>query len=111
MYWILILISFLIALAGFGPATRKYIFWRDRAQCVECGRKWKDGWMLHAAHYDHSKNNGYNRAENGRLLCIRCHINDHKRLLASSNEDRPLHRKALQKLNKLPKRNIHYKAR
>lgn len=87
------------------------MFARDGAKCRICGRKWDDGWMLHAAHYDHDKSNpNYDTLEAGRMLCIDCHILDHKRKLktATSKKERNMHAYAIRKLRECDRRNYDY---
>lgn len=70
----LIVALLLMCLCAFPKSIRVQMFKRDNAECKECGKKWDDGWMLHAAHYKE----GDNSLSNGRMLCVRCHIKDHE---------------------------------
>lgn len=85
---------------GFSKQVRVEMFVRDNATCQDCGRKWDDGWMLQAAHYDHSRNRNYDCVENGRMLCIDCHIRDHQRAFekARDRKDKNLHASAIRML-------------
>ena len=61
--------------------VRKRIFKRDNATCQVCGRRWNDGWFLQCAHYENGKTKPTNNSVNGgRMLCISCHIAEHKKL-------------------------------
>lgn len=65
-------------LSAFSKATRYEIGKRDHWSCQDCGRQFKKGYMLHAAHYDHDRENpDYDQSYMGRMLCVECHKNDH----------------------------------
>ena len=59
---------------AFPVATRKEIGARDHWTC-ECGRAYKDGWMVEAAHYEGME--GADNPEAGRILCMACHLREH----------------------------------
>lgn len=63
-----------IAKGAFSLKTRKEIGTRDRWTCVDCGVQFRDGYMVHASHYNHDKSLPiYDSAENGRIQCVDCH--------------------------------------
>ena len=101
---------FLFLVFQFDPLIRKFIFKRDGGKCQACGRRWGDGWMLHAAHYAHEHNSPrYNDPSNGRMLCIDCHMDEHYKLAreAERRGDKAgarKHRQAAAKLNLLDRR-------
>lgn len=96
-----------LAFGAFSQATKRQIGLRDGWECVECGRSFAGGWMVHACHYDHCKtNDDYDDPDNGRILCIGCHIKEHQQGFddAKQSEDRALmnfHAQAVRKLKKL----------
>lgn len=62
---------------AFSRPVRQEIGKRDNWTCQNCGKKFSDGWMVQAAHYDHDRNKkDYDRPESGRILCTQCHIDD-----------------------------------
>lgn len=97
---ILLILLVLLSFGAFSKAVRVKMFKRDKATCQRCGRKWDDGWMLHAAHYDHTHGPHYDDIDNGRMLCIDCHRKDHEEGLknAKTAEERNLHSYALRHL-------------
>lgn len=63
-----------IATGAFSPKARKEIGKRDRWTCVDCGVQFRDGYMVHASHYNHDKSLViYDSVENGRIQCVDCH--------------------------------------
>ena len=61
---------------AFPRNVREVIWARDKGVCKKCG---VTGIRLQCSHIDHSrKNPGYANPSNGRLLCLRCHVDDHK---------------------------------
>ena len=62
---------------AFTPGVRREIFDRDGGTCQESGKRYSDGWMVHASHYNHERNENYDEPDNGRILCIEEHIKDH----------------------------------
>lgn len=108
---IVALFIFVLFAMPFTKDVRVRMFARDNGTCQECGRKWDDGWMLHATHISHKRNRWYNSIRNGRMLCIDCHIKDHEKLFnkAKTKKERSQHAYAIRKLNELDRRNIHYK--
>lgn len=59
---------------AFSRETRRIIGQRDHWTCLTCGKAFRDGWMVTAAHYDHRRDSqNYDDPQNGRILCIRCH--------------------------------------
>lgn len=63
---------------AFSPRARKEIGRRDRWTCVECGQEFADGVMQHAAHYLELHQNGTDdNSDNGRILCVKCHLHEH----------------------------------
>lgn len=108
---IVVLFLFVMFAMPFSKPVRRVIFARDNATCRWCGKKWSDGWMLHCAHIDHNKAQPhYDNPENGRLLCVDCHILDHEQRLASAKtkKERNLHAYAIRKLDEWDRHNIHY---
>lgn len=60
---------------AFSKKTRKEIYYRDNGTCQVCGKKFQDGWMLHASHFDHDWNSPYyDDPDNGQMECIKCHL-------------------------------------
>lgn len=109
---IVVLFLFVIFSMPFSKDVRVKMFARDNATCQGCGKKWgePDYAMLHATHINHKRNKWYNSLRNGRMLCIDCHIEDHKRLLkkAKTKKERNIHAYAIRKLSKLDRHNIHF---
>lgn len=67
-----------IPFLAFSSDVAREIFRRDRGTCQCCGRKFSDGWMLHASHFDHDRSSKYyNSADNGQMECIPCHLQTH----------------------------------
>lgn len=67
-----------IPFLAFSSDVAREIFRRDRGTCQCCGRKFTDGWMLHASHFDHDRSSKYyNSADNGQMECIPCHLQTH----------------------------------
>jgi len=65
---------------GFPKRVRRKMFKRDNAVCQSCGRRWDDGWMLHAAHYENGKSRPTSNNINvGRMCCVKCHLLEHTR--------------------------------
>lgn len=84
LLWIPLSLVLLWVLFGEFPIDiRKAIGRRDRWTCQEpdCGKSFQDGWMVQAAHYDDSdkEDPGYDDIDNGRILCIDHHRDDHRR--------------------------------
>lgn len=71
-----------LTLFGFSKAVRLAIGHRDQWTCQVdgCGKQFRDGHMVHAAHYPehHSKSDPlYDTTEGGRILCVEHHVQDH----------------------------------
>lgn len=68
----------IVASAGaFSRPVRQEIGERDNWTCQNCGKRFQDGWMVQAAHYDHDKRKPtYDDPNTGRILCTLCHIQD-----------------------------------
>lgn len=63
-----------LANSAFSLKVRKEIGRRDRWTCQDCGVQFKDGYMVHASHYNHDKKLPiYDNIENGRIQCVDCH--------------------------------------
>ena len=68
-----------IPLLAFSIESRKEIGKRDNWTCQVCGKKFQDGWLVDAAHYDHDKTKeNYNNPKNGRILCLDDHLKEHE---------------------------------
>lgn len=68
------ILSSLAFTLAFSLKTRKEIGKRDHWTCVDCGVQFKDGYMVHASHYNHDKSLIiYDSVENGRIQCVDCH--------------------------------------
>lgn len=66
---------------AFSIGIRKEIGERDNWTCTSCGRSFKSGWMVHAAHkpkYHSSDDPLYDSPKAGDIKCISCHIADHE---------------------------------
>jgi len=75
-----------IALA-FSLKTRKEIGKRDKWTCQDCGNKYRDGFMVHASHFNHDRSLPiYDSAENGRIQCVDCHQAFHELHVGSAEE-------------------------
>lgn len=63
----------------FTYSARREIGERDSWTCVNCGRSFRNGWMVQAAHFpdDHSPGQQDPNPANGRILCTGCHIIEH----------------------------------
>lgn len=67
----LTILPFLLA---FSINVRKSIGKRDHWTCQDCGVQFKDGYMVHASHYNHDKTKpNYDDINNGRIQCVDCH--------------------------------------
>ena len=66
-----------ISKSAFSSGVRKEIGRRDNWTCQVTGRKAKDGWLLDAAHYNHTRGRNYNTPGNGRMLCRSAHLQEH----------------------------------
>lgn len=65
----------------FSYESRQEIGRNERWQCA-CGRGFSSGFMVHASHYDHSRDNDYyDSPENGRIQCVICHLRTHIELM------------------------------
>lgn len=63
---------------AFSPDVRQKMFARDQGECQECGKRFRDGWLLDCAHFDHDHaSSNYNSVDNGRVLCLEDHLKDH----------------------------------
>jgi hypothetical protein len=80
------IVTGLISVAGlavlpnlaFSFGVRKQMIIRDNAECVECGKRFNDGWLLDCAHNDHDHSNpDYDNPNNGRVLCLDDHLKHH----------------------------------
>lgn len=70
-----------IAFNAFSKKTRKEIGKRDHWTCQSCGKKFSDGFMVHAAHNsnEHQKSNPlYDDPSSGKILCVDCHQKQHE---------------------------------
>mgnify|MGYP000066162893 CR=1 FL=1 len=56
-------------------------------KCEDCGRAWKDGWMLEFHHIIPTSAGGKDTSDNCRLCCRTCHLKAHKRLRARNLDD------------------------
>lgn len=75
---ILRLLSLLFS--GFSYSTRRKIGSRDKWTCTvpDCNKSFKNGWFVQAAHFDHNRKNGdYDDPDNGRILCVEHHLEEH----------------------------------
>jgi len=64
-----------VARGAFSPDVRQRMYARDNGECQRCGKRFGDGWLLDCSHYDHDKNkSNYNNINNGRILCLACHL-------------------------------------
>jgi len=72
----------LILLTGaFSKSVRKEIGARDKWTCVDCGRQFRDGYMVHAAHKSehHLKSDPmYDHPDSGDIRCVDCHQEQHE---------------------------------
>jgi len=71
-----------ISFFAFSRKIRKEIGDRDKWTCQGCGKRYEDGWMLHAAHNPNKHNShyrDYNKPESGSMRCIDCHIKQHEK--------------------------------
>ena len=69
---------FVLPFIAFTTEVRKFIGKRDKWTCQNCGRRFRDGWMVQAAHYNHDRQSvEYNNPDNGRILCLECHLREH----------------------------------
>lgn len=70
-----------LSTAAFSLDTRKKIFKRDQGECVDCGKRFADGWLMDASHYDHDHSSSeYDSADNGRVQCLDDHLKYHEQL-------------------------------
>jgi len=74
-----------LRMGAFSFEVRRKIGERDGWTCG-CGRSFHDGWMVEASHYNHDRGNpDYDTANEGRILCRKCHLKDHIYLLKSDS--------------------------
>lgn len=72
---------------AFSKETRKKIGQRDHWACSDCGKRFDEGWMLHASHYDHDRDNpDYDSMETGRMQCVEDHLRFHQEHVGKSEE-------------------------
>ena len=77
-------IAFLSQFA-FSQETRKIIGNRDRWTCTQCGRSFKQGYMMHACHKNHDQTNpGYDTPEMGDIRCVPCHQSQHEAAIGNA---------------------------
>jgi hypothetical protein len=63
---------------AFSHSSRLKILKRDNYTCQKTGKHFeRDGVMVHAAHYDHTRGPGYDNPENGRCLSVEAHLEEH----------------------------------
>ena len=70
----------LLSLFAFPISVRKTIGRRDNWTCQGCGRKFSEGWMVHASHFPHAHSKthpDYNTEEGGDIRCVHCHAEIH----------------------------------
>lgn len=75
------LLSVAIFAMPFSKGVRKEIGRRDKWTCVDCGKQFKDGWMVQAAHKSDRHHKGhpmYNDPDSGDIRCIDCHQRQHE---------------------------------
>ena len=68
-----------ITMMAFSKRSAREIGEREDWRC-NCGRGFKvqDGhYVIHMAHIDHTRNEDYDNPDNGTVMCVRCHIEDH----------------------------------
>ena len=64
-----------LSTVAFTYRARKEIMARDNWECQVCGRSWREGWHLQAAHFPDMHMSGPdNDSSNGRVLCTEDHI-------------------------------------
>lgn len=63
-------------MSPFSEEVRREIYKRDKYICQSCGKSCFDSeqWLIDAAHYDHTRNDNYDNANNGRVQCRVCHL-------------------------------------
>lgn len=72
---------------AFSAAVRAAIGKRDHWTCQDCGVQFKDGYMVHASHYNHDKSLPiYDSADNGRIQCVDCHEAFHEDHVGSAKD-------------------------
>jgi hypothetical protein len=69
-----------VAFGAFSRKSKHEIGKRDRWTCVECGREFQDGWMVHGAHNSdkHHKGPHYDKPSSGAIRCVDCHQEQHE---------------------------------
>ena len=73
-------VPFLLALSNsaFSIGTRKQMIKRDNGACVDCGKRFDDGWLLDCSHVDHDHSSElYDDVNNGRVQCLDDHLKYH----------------------------------
>jgi len=71
-------VAFLLTNA-FSKQTRQKIGERDGWTCTQCGRSFADGYMVHACHSNHDKNNpDYDSVYAGDIRCVPHHLQQHQ---------------------------------
>lgn len=66
-------------------------------ECMVCGRKWTDGWLLEAHHIIPTHNGGKNIRENWILLCVEHHEEAHRELARKDSYSADLIHRRLEK--------------
>ena len=83
MDWYCLIPLLFLLVFGFNREQRHHIFKRDKARCVQCGRRWSDNYMLECDHIVTLSDGGRSEVTNGQLLCRECHANKHANLAQS----------------------------
>lgn len=77
--WLVLFCTTPLLAMAFSVAVRKLIGARDRWTCQDTGKKFSEGWMLHASHYNHDKSKpDYDSVDNGRMQSVSAHLQYHE---------------------------------
>jgi len=70
-----------LSTAAFSIGSRQTIIRRDSGECVDCGKRFDEGWLLDCSHVDHDHSKDcYDNPNNGRVQCLDDHLKYHQEL-------------------------------
>lgn len=82
--WGLATVHFLLVISNsaFSFGVRKTIFKHDGGACVDCGKRFDEGWLLDCSHVDHDHSKEiYDDPANGRVQCLDDHLKYHQEVV------------------------------
>lgn len=54
--------------------------------CEICHKKWSDGWLMEGHHILPTSLGGTNDPSNFQLLCVKCHLEEHKAIALTQTQ-------------------------